>query len=450
MKKNFLKTILLLTLIVLYCTIVNTVASAAENSITLTAEPIPTKNCISLNWTSSDPSQNYFYRLFSQGEDEDKPQSMPTKSSNIRVLNVYPDEGDELKTWIVDENFGKGLITVEKVTQKQFNDNPYYYLKNDEGQWKYDVVYFGGWNAHNGQGISPTGADAIREYANLGYGVLFGHDTIRGNGDGNFWALRDLVDIEYSSSIFGVCAVDRSKRTVIKVSKKGLLTNYPYQLNDELTIPISHTTLHATKGDIWFKFKEANPYESNANFYLTTNNNCAMIQTGNNNGAATDDEKKILTNTLLYLAQMSTNQSTELHKTQDFTAPDKPQIVSLTKNFITNETSISFESAKDNGNTYNFYVEGYPIENGVANKEKAIKSNLVSSTITTGIKGYIAVADDNKDTKLTDASMANSNTTFTCNKVYPSDYYIHVAAVDNAGNISETTTIKVPASFEIN
>lgn len=459
-KKIKSKLRILITTTLLLFSLSSTSAFADENnSITLTAQPNDAENSISLNWTPSDKSQNYSYRIYAKENNEEEFHSLPAKSSNIKVLNIYPStldgknndrkEGYIVKDWI--EAYGKDLINVSSISLKNFNANPYGALQDKNGQWQYDVIFFGAWDNNNNQDLDKNALEPIREFSKAGHGILFGHDTLRISLP-NFKSLSDLVNIKINSSmpIFGTLdVVNRSKKIKIQVEKTGLLTNYPYELKGQLEIPVCHSLGQHANGDIWIRFltSDAKSYNNDCNFYLTTYNNSAMIQTGHSNGNATDDEQKILVNTLLYLSQVTNGNNSDSHKTQDFSAPDKPQIISLTKNFLNNETSISFESSKDNGSTYSFYVEGSPLENGVANKEKAIKSNLVSSTITTGIKGYIAVADEDKDTKLTDASMANSNTTFTCNKVYPSDYYIHVAAVDNAGNISETTTIKVPASL---
>lgn len=473
-KKIKAKLLTLVTSTLLLFSLSSTSALATDNSsITLTAQTNDAENFISLSWTNSDTSKEYSYRLYAKGEGEKEFHSLPAKSSNIKVLNIYPStkdskgndnrEGDNAKEWInrvidptnstiIKEGYGKGLITVDSKRLEEFNANPYEALQDENGQWKYDVIFFGAWDANNGQDLTENTLKPIREFSDAGYGILFGHDTLRGELR-NFKSLSDLVNIkvEGKNPTCGKIEVyNRQQKIKIQIDKTGLLTNYPYELKGQLDVPVCHTFGQVANGDIWIRFLDHPDisYDNNRNFYLTTYNNCAMIQTGHSNGNATDDEQKILANTLFYLAQVTKGQSSDSHKTQDLTAPDKPQIISLTKNFINHNNSITFESAKDNGTTYEFYVVGYPIENGVANTNKAIKSNTISKTITTGIKGYIAVADDNKDTKLTDASNVNTSNTFTWNPIYAEDYYIHVAAVDNAGNISETSTIKIPSSFD--
>lgn len=476
MKKKKIKS-KLLTLVtstlLLFSLSSTSVLAADNNSITLTAQSNDAENFISLNWTPSDTSQNYSYRVYAKGDGEKEFHSLPAKSSNIEVLNIYPStkdnkgndkrEGDNVKDWIngvidstnntiIKEGYGKGLINVTSKRLQEFNADPYGTLQNENGQWKYDVIFFGAWDNNNNQDLTENTLKPIREFSNAGYGILFGHDTLRGELR-NFKSLSDLVNIkvEGSTPICGdLDTYNRSRKTKIQIEKTGLLTNYPYELKGQLDVPVCHTFGQVANGDIWIRFLNhpGISYDHSRNFYLTTYNNCAMIQTGHSNGNATDDEQKILANTLFYLAQVTNGQNSDSHKTQDLTAPDKPQIISLTKNFINHNNSITFESAKDNGTTYDFYVEGYPIENGIANRNKAIRSNSISKTITTGIKGYVTVIDKVNNTTITDARNVNTSNTFTWNPIYTEDYYIHVAAVDNAGNISETSTIKIPSSFE--
>lgn len=66
----------------------------------------------------------------------------------------------------------------------------------------------------------------------------------------------------------------------------------------------------------------------------------------------------------------------------------------------------------------------------------------------TGLKGYHYIIDTNADTEVTRSDTFTTDTVITPG-VTNYARYLHVAAIDNAGNISGTTTIKIPAKLVI-
>ena len=69
-------------------------------------------------------------------------------------------------------------MEVNSVSIENYNANPYSYLKNEDGSWKIDVIFFGTWDGNNGKGINQTSFVATEEFILAGKGVIFGHDTI--------------------------------------------------------------------------------------------------------------------------------------------------------------------------------------------------------------------------------------------------------------------------------
>ena len=197
-----------------------------------------------------------------------------------------------------------------------------------------------------------------------------------------------------------------------------------------MKIPAAHSVGQSGNGDIWLEFvnQTAIPEGDKGNFYLTTYNNCAMIQTGHSNGAATEDEQKIIANLIFYNYQLSEATSVTDNSAMDTTAPNKPK--------VTEKDSKFYFSATDNGTTYKHKIEAYA-KNDTSTPIDT--SNITTSTVTTGIKGYRYLYDNNKDTVIT----SQNGTEVTSDAIPYSNEggYLHVASVDNAGNISETTTI---------
>ncbi|CAB1248211.1 conserved exported protein of unknown function [Ruminococcaceae bacterium BL-4] len=437
-------------------------AASAASILTLTATPNPSANDVALNWTNSDKSQPYSYMLYSKSAHESTFQSIPAKDS-AKVLNIYPvvattvsfttwqgqsytlPKSASLKMWMETPNgydskgYGKGLISVDTVSISDFNANPDAYLKNADGSYKYDVLYFGAWDAFASQDLSSAAESKTDAFIKTGRGVLFGHDTMVDN-DGismpNFFKLAHYCDIQ---TIPHYTVLGSSQ---IKVFKKGLLTNYPWKIGDVgtvLNVPMSHSNQLAF-GDVWMTYQPPYTYSGSAEatgsggqgtntFYLTSWSNCAMIQTGHSNGEATPDEQRVTANTLFYLAQITTDTSWNDHKGQDLDAPDEPAISGVTHNSDRTQYTVQY-SSQDNATGYQYYVEATGQNDGAK-----YDSPVISTSLKTGMKGYSIVVDDKPDT-VPDGSITTTANSYTFSRPSGSSFYIHIAAVDNAGNIS--------------
>ena len=350
-------------------------------------------------------------------------------------VNVIDAKG-QLKTWMETNGYGKGIIKVDSVYIDDFNNNPNAYLSKTNGKWNYDVLFLGTWDSNNSKDLSAASKSLTESYINDGGGCIFGHDTIRWdtyNTAGalpNFTSLAKYVNITQNS----YWAEGKSNAsTSVKIIKKGLFTTYPWNIGEigtVLKIPAAHSVGQSGNGDIWLEFvnQTAIPEGDKGNFYLTTYNNCAMIQTGHSNGAATEDEQKIIANLIFYNYQLSEATSVTDNSAMDTTAPNKPK--------VTEKDSKFYFSATDNGTTYKHKIEAYA-KNDTSTPIDT--SNITTSTVTTGIKGYRYLYDNNKDTVIT----SQNGTEVTSDAIPYSNEggYLHVASVDNAGNISETTTI---------
>jgi len=436
----------------------------AAATMTLAATPNPSGNYISLTWTNSDKTQPYSYMLYSKSSKENTFQSIPAKNS-VKVLNVYPDvvptinfttwqgqnytlpQSAALKMWMETPNeynskgYGQGLISVDAVSITSFNANPNSYLMNSNGTYKYDVLYFGAWDSNNVQDLSAVAEASTDAFIRTGRGVCFGHDTLVSNDAiamPNFFKLAHYVNIEtipHYTTLGG---------TQITVTKKGLLTNYPWLIGDVgtiLSVPMSHTNSQIALGDIWMTYQAPYTYSGGApqsdpggngsnNFYLTTWSNCALVQTGHSNGAATPDEQRVTANALFYLAQITTDTSWDDHKGQDLAAPNAPTVSGV--DLTATQGTVHFTD-QDNAMGYQYYVEATGQNDGAK-----YDSPIVNTSIESGMKGYSIVVDSNPST-VPNGSIATTAGTYTFARPAGSGFYIHIAAIDNAGNISSVT-----------
>ena len=447
----------------------------------LTATAKPNEDMIRLDWTLDDKTGKTF-KVYQKKENSNEFQSISTTNFNdvkqVKVLNIYPGVGDiisfttwdgenisipksgNLKEWMEKPNaenpkgYGKGIIEVDSLTVDEFNANPTSALKNADGTWKYDVIYVGHWDCNNHKVPNDEGLELFVDFIDDGRGFLAGHDTIGfdlGTTKG-LSKIREKFNIKvgyWSSSNMstdeGFHYLAGHKGTSVTLQKKGLLTNYPWNIGDVgtvLTTPLSHSTSNFAFGDIWLTYSEKWPsYNAPAeldkynNFYLTTWNNTAMIQTGHSNGNATADEQKLLANTLFYLNQLSNDNYLDDNSGQDTEAPNKPTIYE--HNFLdSGEVEIKFNEVEDNGSEYEYYVKS---EDKLGNISL---SNVVKTEIKSGLKGYSYVVDSNANTIPDDIIETSTAKTIKV-KNSSNSLYVHIKAIDNVGNSSETIHYKI-------
>ena len=262
----------------------------------------------------------------------------------------------------------------------------------------------------------------------------------------------------------------------VKISKKGFLTQFPWSLGPVgtvLTIPESHTAVNVATGNVWMEFTGTEDYdrrgyaflekmnfenapktpEYNYKYYLTTWNNTAMIQTGHSQGKSTEDERKVLANTLFYLKQLTKKTEILDNSARDIADPNKPANISTAVN-EDNTTNIRFRRPEDNGSTYEYYVKGL-------DGDREFTSDTKSATITTGVKKYryVVNSDPNSPKKHQILETGTEYETVGDNELIPIENisftgdptYIHIVAIDGAGNESEVYTQKLekPTNQEI-
>lgn len=467
----------------------------------LQVTPVIQNNYMQLDWNMNPSTDLYTYKVFQKKEGDTTFQSISATDLNkkIKVLNIYPTlfngvpigtdtfmtyEGKTytlpksagLKKWMEVPNeedakgYGKGMIEVEPVSDVEFKSNPKKYVRDAENNFAYDVIYVGHWDgASNTKYYTAEELAEFESFIQSGRGFLAGHDTIgynwgttRGlsplrnyfNIKVGYWRDPDTKnDVDPGHNYFNA-----PTGTKVKIMKKGLLTSTPWNIGDEnrsFDVPYTHTTSNFAYGDIWMSL-DSNTYfsdkEQNApsnlldkgKFYLTTWNNTAMIQAGHSNGQATPDEQKIFANTLFYLSQLTSETSLKDYSGQDVKAPSQSKINSIQYNTSTDTVSFSYVPSKEEGNDYEYYVEATN-----QNTNEVIQSNIVKTNITSGFKGYSIVVDDKENT-IPDDTVETTDASFELKNPHLKDMYVHVKAMDHAGNYTVshhrlvTNTLSVP------
>ena len=411
-------------------------------------------NTINISWNDISNSDDTFnYRLYRRYDDKDW-ETLPVWDGNkkIKVLSVYslaPFLGDWMDKTIEgsDKPAGMGLFDIDSVYIREYNANPEKYIM-ENGSWKYDVVFFG--CADIGIGLSAEGYKYAKEFVDSGRGMLLGHDTL--------WLKSGNEYFNKFAEPLGVILIPVTRwyaSSSVSVIKKGIITNYPWNLSGDLTVPQTHTTGPYVGGNLdateWITINATKLYDeetgSHTNSYLITNNNIALIQTGHSGGQS-DDERKVIANTLFYLNQLSQGTSSKDYGFYDMAKPDEPDVTFI----ASDKDGFSFNiSSEENGTSYQYYIDAV---SSIDKDEPDVKSNIMSHMALSGIKGYVYIVNNNpnKDDSILNydennehilnISNANEDGTLDINintTMYDSTngLYLHVFAIDNEDNVSE-------------
>ena len=124
----------------------------------------------------------------------------------------------------------------------------------------------------------------------------------------------------------------------------------------------------------------------------------------------------------------------------DFAAPDKISDQVTKEPLDGKSIRVTWQVPSDNGTDYYHKVESYL----TGSTSMLCESNVTKNTLVSGVMGYYYLVDQNGDTVVT------GNANYVQNphvNVVTAEYnqYLHIAAVDVAGNISETTHILIDA-----
>ena len=439
--------------------------------------------------------------------DTRSPVDVDKADGQVRVLNVCPNSASMayLQNWMNMEaedydgtktTVSRGIIHVYPVLISEFNANPEKILKTDPttheltSEYQYSVIMFGTYDANANQDLSAASRDETIKFAHAGGGLLFGHDTVAypnvsGVGDRSYFkrfAEPDFLNLTLTNN--GVSY----QSTNVKVVDTGFLTSRPWDLEGKtLTIPTTHVLgQYVPVGSptrVWMQFSDGagnvsgniagTPGVNIDNYYLLTNGSTAMIQTGHTSGGATLDEAKVFANTLIYLAQSTVTTTARDSSFIDEASPNKPngKVASIVpaddlQHYVAH---IELSGGKDNGTDYAYKIQAIPqttLEGD--NDYKEIWSTSVDDptdesvlhlTATSGLKGYyVKSVNNNSNPEVADRNTAKNNlislsgngASYTTTNLEPGkEYYVHVFAVDYAGNVSEDMVVPISVSGRI-
>jgi len=443
-------------------------------------------NVTNLSWSTSLNDITSGYRVQRKDNDsgEWKYQSA-NYDKKLTILNIYPDNGNFLKDWMNlqydGQQVSRGLINVVPVSIRDFNDNPNAYLKNSDGSYKYDGIYFGSSDGNNWQDLKDDSViAAIRAFGATGRGVIFGHDTIAAMWNFNQFAKDCGVIVGSKDTSNGIGSEH------VSFTQTGFINQYPNVLDPtkQYNISYSHTSAvfydYNGGGTRWMKFNEPfrsvwnkDPditYQKDANGnitaddndYLVIKNNYASIMTGHTTGEATPDEAAVIVNMIYSVCTLNNSMVGNDRTAEDSAAPDAPSVKAADKDTASglgNTLNINLNST-DNGTNYDYRVQANSTSKGT------IYSNVKTIPALSNIKGYIYTLDDQaENTPIVEkdnlGNVTNINAAVTSpekstiakislDKLTSSNKYLHVLAIDRSNNVSKVTNYDVGNLFTSN
>lgn len=146
-------------------------------------------------------------------------------------------------------------------------------------------------------------------------------------------------------------------------------------------------------------------------------------------------------------------------KATDYAAPNAVDVtqvrlypyVTEVAGSITKHAQVVWAAPLDNGTKYYHKVESYKLTNGSI-KSNFLVSNVTENILTSGVEKYYYATNVDANYKITESNKDKYTTSeFVLLDVYNSIYYLHIAAADKTGNLSDTIHIKIePEKLAIN
>ena len=237
------------------------------------------------------------------------------KTVNLKVLQVMKslNEGLSLKnlTGVSLSRPGEYSISIDTIDIGSFNTS---YHSQING--KYDMVIFGFADSYNNTAISTKAAQSVASFIESKQGVMFTHDTIF--RENNNWVnyFMDATGQKEPQTNLGYNAPNRSTST-IKVND-GLMTAYPYQLNQAIAIALTHNqyyTLDLEDPAVipWYNITGSNRdiNDSWNHYYTYSKDNITYSGTGHTSNNFPTEEKELFVNTM-YRAFLGSNHAPEI------------------------------------------------------------------------------------------------------------------------------------------
>ena len=205
-------------------------------------------------------------------------------------------------------------IDVTKMTKFNESSGAYSHTKING---VYDMLIFGFQDSYNQTAqINKNAVSSLNKFIETNQSIMFTHDTIFETG--NNWVNNFMDDTgqKQPHTNLGYGAPSTS-RTTLQVNK-GLITTYPFQLDENVDVALTHNQYYTLDLDPtkledplvipWYNITGSNrdPYDSYNHYYTYSKGNITYSGTGHLGGGFPDEEQKLFVNTM-YRAFLGSN-----------------------------------------------------------------------------------------------------------------------------------------------
>ena len=412
-----------------------------------------------------------------------------------KLLNVYPAShgmiGQRLMTelrsdgkhFYEDPITGDQMFTFDSVHWSSFMANPEAYMKNPDGSWKYEGVYFGAADA-NGMctdggascafgrwrefDFTDAAIPVVQQYIATGRAVVEGHDIPTDLLPGALRMFNPYFDYRAVSaggkSTIAYVSSDAGNGSPGTSTEGNPLTTYPYKYSIGTAIPISQSHMtprpSTAKANVWLTYNNATgggggKYD---NAYLYTSKeypNVAVSQAGHT--IPNENDLKLIVNMLLYILPKRTYSNSVSVDARDIAAPEQPSVSGMKR---TGKTNLMFTvSAEDYATKFDFSLQA----TGVHKKSTKPAVTMNDVAIKSGTAWYIYSTDTNPNGTISyttnclglpvaadgSALVEGSMNDVLSISIPATATYLHIAAVDKAGNVGEVTTVEIPRTEDL-
>lgn len=251
-------------------------------------------------------------------------------------------------------------INIDVTNMTDFNNSsgPYSHT-NING--KYDMLIFGFADMYNNTAINTNTVQSVENFIKTNQSILFTHDTIF-NTDNN-WVNNFMDDTGQKEPLTNLGYGAPNKSTTTKKVNEGLITTYPYDLADNITIAQTHNQyytldLEDPKVIPWYNITGNNrdPYDSWNHYYTYSKGNITYSGTGHTSTGFPKEEQKLFVNTM-YRAFQGSNHApvlTVLNPTEDEVIPahHKIELAYTLQDFDLKDTKLSTKVFLDDKQVY--------------------------------------------------------------------------------------------------
>lgn len=201
-------------------------------------------------------------------------------------------------------------INIDVTDMEEFNKSSGVY-SHSSINGKYDMLIFGFADSYNNAAINMNAVSSVRKFIDTNQSILFTHDTIFQTN--NNWVNSFMNDTgqKKPQTDLGLGAPNPS--TTTKKVNDGLITTYPFKLDDNVGIATTHNqyyTLDLEDPNVipWYNITGSNrdPYDSWNHYYTYSKGNITYSGTGHTNTNFPDEEQKLFVNTM-YRAFLGAN-----------------------------------------------------------------------------------------------------------------------------------------------